>query len=82
VTTGANMTIVVRVSPRIRPQPVVQWDELAPEARAKLEAGVDEAERGEFVDMTPDETEHYLQTGELPERVELCLDSYDSRPRI
>jgi hypothetical protein len=82
VTIGANATTLVGVSPRIRSQPIVQWDELAPEARATLEAGVDEAERGDFVDMTPDETEQYLQTGELPKRVEQCLDSYVSRPRI
>ena len=69
------------MSPRTRPQPTVKWDELAPEVRATLEAGVDQAERGEFADLTPDETEHYLRTGELPERVEHCLDSYDSRPR-
>ena len=57
------------------------WESLAPEARASLNAGVEEAERGEFADLTPVETEHYLKTGELPERVERWLDSYDSRPR-
>ena len=37
-----------------------------PEARATLETGLDEADRGEFADLTAVETEHYLQTGELP----------------
>ena len=81
VTMGANTTTLVSVSPRTRPQPIVKWDELAPGARATLEAGADEADDGAFVDLTHDETEHYLQTGELPERVERCLDSHDSRPR-
>jgi hypothetical protein len=67
------------VSQRTRSQPVVNWNELAPEVRAVLDAGINEAERGEFVDLTPDETEHYLRTGELPERLEQWLDSYDSR---
>jgi hypothetical protein len=49
--------------------------ELPPNVRE----GVEEALRGEFADMTAEETEHYLETGELPERVERWLDSYDSR---
>lgn len=76
---GRERHYTIGVSPRTRPQPVAKWDELTPEARATLEAGADQAERGEFVDLTPDETEHYLRTGELPERVERCLDSYASR---
>jgi hypothetical protein len=35
--------------------------------------------RGEFVDLTAEETRRYIETGELPERVERWLDSYDSR---
>jgi hypothetical protein len=70
------------VSPRTRPQPLsLTWDALTPEARATIDAGVDEADRDEFAALTPDETDHYLQTAELPERVERWLDSYDSRPR-
>ena len=80
VTALASSTTLRCVSPRTRPQPRnVNWDDLAPEVRATLEAGIDEAERGEFADLTAEETEHYLQTGELPERVERWLDSYDSR---
>jgi hypothetical protein len=70
------------VSPGIRSQlRSVAWESLTPEARASLNAGVEEAERAQFADLTPGETEHYLKTGELPERVERWLGSYDSRPR-
>jgi len=70
------------VSPQTRPQlPNGAWDSVTPEARRTLNAGIDEAEHAEFADMTPYETEHYLRTGELPERVERWLGSYDSRPR-
>ncbi len=41
--------------------------------------GIAQADRGEFADLTPEETERYLETGELPERVERCIDAYDSR---
>jgi hypothetical protein len=34
---------------------------------------------GEFADMSSEEVHHYLDTGELPERVQRWLDSYDSR---
>jgi hypothetical protein len=43
-----------------------------------VRAGIEEAMRGEFVDLTAEETRHYIETGELPERVERWLDSYDS----
>ena len=80
VTALSSTTTLERVSPRVRPQPRnVNWDDLAPEVRSTLEAGIDEAERSEFADLTCQETEHYLQTGELPERVKRWLDSYDSR---
>jgi hypothetical protein len=80
VTALSSGTTLERVNHRVRPQPRnVNCDDLAPEVRAALEAGIDEAERGEFADLTAEETEHYLQTGELPERVERWLDSYDSR---
>jgi hypothetical protein len=35
--------------------------------------------RGEFVDLSAEETRRYIETGELPERVERGLDSSDSR---
>jgi hypothetical protein len=65
---------------RLQPSSV-KWGEPAREARANIEAGLDDADRGELADLTADETEHYLETGELPERVERWLDSYDTRPR-
>jgi len=69
------------VAPRTRPVPcVLPWSELAPELQASIDAGVEAAERGDFADLTPEESERYLETGELPERVERWLDSYDSRP--
>ncbi len=82
MTTFANAITLQSVSPRTRSEPrSVKWDALAPETKATLNAGVDEAVRGEFADLTPGDTEHYLKTGELPERVERWFDSYDSRPR-
>jgi hypothetical protein len=34
-----------------------------------------DAMRGEFADLTSEESEHYLKTGELPERVRHWRDS-------
>jgi hypothetical protein len=61
------------MAPRTRSKAVEV--ELPPNVRE----GIEEALRGEFADMTVEETERYLETGELPERVEHWLDSYDSR---
>lgn len=41
--------------------------------------GVEQALRGEVADMTAEETERYLETGLLPERVQRWLAEYDSR---
>ena len=35
--------------------------------------GIEAAERGEFVDLTDEETRRYIDTGELPERVKRWL---------
>ena len=82
MTTHSNGTTLGIVARRSLPQSAsrLDWSELAPEVQACVGAGVDAAERGEFADLTPQETDHYLETGELPERVEHWLDSYDSRP--
>ena len=40
--------------------------------------GILEARRGEFVDLSDVELRRYLETGELPERVDRWLDSSDS----
>jgi hypothetical protein len=41
--------------------------------------GIEQARRGEFADLTEVELRRYLDTGDLPERIERWLDSYDSR---
>ena len=35
-----------------------------------VRAGVDEAERGEAVDLTPEERRHWAETGKWPERLD------------
>jgi hypothetical protein len=40
--------------------------------------GILEARRGEFVDLSDVELRRYLETGELPERVDRWLESSDS----
>jgi type III secretory pathway component EscV len=62
------------MAPRAKPKLV----QLSPEVEASVRVGVEQAERGEFANMTPEETERYLETGELPEHVERWLESYDS----
>jgi hypothetical protein len=69
----------VRVAPRTRPNVQPVEAKLPPEVAADVRAGIEEAMRGEFVDLTAEETRRYIETGELPERVERWLDSYDSR---
>jgi hypothetical protein len=44
--------------------------------------GVEQALRGDVADMTSEETERYLETGLLPERVQRWLVEYDSRRAI
>ena len=44
-----------------------------------MRIGAEQAERGELANMTPEETERYLETGELPEHVERWPEAYDSR---
>ena len=53
---------------------------LPPDVARRVREGFAEAERGEFVELSREETDRYIETGELPERVERWLDSYDSRP--
>jgi type III secretory pathway component EscV len=59
------------------PQPVKA--SLPPDVEASVREGIKEAQGGEFIDLSREENEHYLETGELPERVERWLDSYDAR---
>jgi hypothetical protein len=51
--------------------------ELPPDVEAQLRAGIEACERGETMRLTAQEAEHYLETGELPERVERWAASPD-----
>jgi hypothetical protein len=67
--------------PKKRPATATRCDARltrASKLKAGVRVGIEEVERGEFADMAPVETEHYLETGDLPERVARWLDSYDS----
>jgi hypothetical protein len=52
---------------------------LSPADEADVRAGIEQASRGEFADMSPEEKQLYLETGALPERVARWLESYSSR---
>jgi hypothetical protein len=69
-------TIPIRAFTMLR-SPRSRCSDLGVHDRPK--SAIKEAQRGEFVDLSPEENEHYLETGELPERVERWLDSYDAR---
>jgi hypothetical protein len=69
------------VTPRTRPSPEPIEAKLSQENARRVREGIEAAERGEFVDLSDDETRRYLETGELPERIERWLDEYDSRRR-
>jgi hypothetical protein len=53
--------------------------DLSPEDEVDVRAGIEQAARGEFADMSPEEKQIYLETGALPERVSRWLESYSSR---
>jgi hypothetical protein len=44
------------------------------EARSVRE-GIEQADRGEFLDLTPEEVDHFLETGELPEHAQRRVDA-------
>jgi len=52
---------------------------LSPDVEANVRAGAEQAGRGDFADLSAEESEHYLETGELPERVRRWVDSYGTR---
>ena len=70
---------MLSMAPRTRPSVRPVRADLPPDVAADVRAGIEEAMRGEFVDLTAEETRRYIETGELPERVERWLDSSDSR---
>jgi hypothetical protein len=64
------------MAPRTRPRALEV--QLPPNVRE----GMEEALRGEVADMSREEAERYLETGELPERVQRWLGSNDSHDAI
>ena len=66
------------MAPRTRSQPAPIEARLSPENARRVREGIGQAERGEFADLTAEETRRYIETGELPERTERWLDSHDS----
>jgi len=54
--------------------PAVVCD-LPPDVQEHILEGIEQAERGEFAELSPEETQRYIQTGDLPPRLEACLDS-------
>jgi hypothetical protein len=68
----------ILVAPRSRPLSEPVEAKLSPENARSVRQGILEARRGEFVDLSDVELRRYLETGELPERVDRWLDSSDS----
>ena len=64
------------MAPRSRPRAVEV------QCPPSVREGVEQALRGDVADMTAEETERYLETGLLPERVQGWLAEYDSRRAI
>ncbi len=63
------------VAPRSRSQ----LAKLSPEVERHLRESLESSERHGYAHLTAEETERYLATGELPEHVERCAPSLDSR---
>lgn len=70
------------MAPRSRPMLQPTRANLSPDNARRVLEGIDEAERGEFVDLSDEEARRYLDTGELPERIERWLDISTSRRGI
>jgi hypothetical protein len=63
------------MAPRARP-PLVQ---LSPDVERHLREAIECSDRHGHADMSAEETDLYLETGELPERVKTWAASCDSR---
>jgi hypothetical protein len=50
-----------------------------PDDAADVQAGLDEASRGEGVSLTPEQVDRWAETGELPEPVEQWAESSSRR---
>ena len=69
---GAVWRHALGVSPRTRPpaKPDPGQTSSPEDLDDLMRAGVEAAERGEGIDLTNEEAQHYYETGELPERVQ------------
>jgi hypothetical protein len=65
-------------APRARPMPEPSEAKLSPANARRVREGIAQAERGEFADLTAEETRRYIETGELPQRTERWLDFHGS----
>ena len=65
-------------APSARPMPEPSEATLSPANARRVREGIAQAERGEFADLTVEETRRYLETGELPERTKRGLEFHDS----
>ena len=48
---------------------------LPPNDTRSVREGIEQADRGEFLDLTPEEVDHFLETGELPENAQRRVDA-------
>lgn len=62
------MEMIQRPPARLRQPPPA---ELPKDVEDQVRAGIEASDRGDVMELTPEEAEHYYDTGELPERVEL-----------
>jgi hypothetical protein len=73
------------MTPRAKPQPERHSDPAEGRVRTRSEAivraGLEAAERGDGIDLTDEEAEHYYGTGELPEHVQRAGDLWAERWR-
>jgi hypothetical protein len=86
---ATDEAVTARASQRVSGAPptsrrpsIREWSELAPETQSALRDGVEQLARGELADLSPEESRHYVETGELPERVELWLEDFERRSAI
>jgi hypothetical protein len=67
-----------RVEPTYKLDPMRRRAKLAQlrssDTRAVRE-GIEQADRGEFLDLTPEQVDHFLETGELPEHAQRRVDA-------
>jgi hypothetical protein len=56
-----------RPTPRLSQPPRA---ELPKDVEDQVRAGIEASDRGDVMELTSEEAEHYYDTGELPERVE------------